>query len=133
MEVIPDARKKSLAAFICSNIEPGSKLITDDWRGYKGINLKGYDHQIEIMKVKSGDEEILANVHRVASLLKRWLIGTHQNYIGIENLQYYLDEYTFRYNRRSSKSRGLLFYRLIEQAVIHQPVNYSEIIYSSDN
>jgi transposase-like protein len=133
IEVIPDAKKKSLAKFICNNIDTGSKLITDDWRGYKGINLKGYGHQIEIMKMKSGDEEILANVHRVASLLKRWLIGTHQNYIGIENLQYYLDEYTFRYNRRKSKSRGLLFYRLIEQAVIHKPVNYLNLIYSSDN
>jgi transposase-like protein len=133
MEVIPDVKKKSLLAFILRNVELGSKLITDDWRGYKGINLKGYGHKIEIMKVKSGDEEILANIHRVASLLKRWLIGTHQNYIGKENLQYYLDEYTFRYNRRTSKSRGLLFYRLIEQAVVHGPVNYNDIIYSSDN
>lgn len=133
MEVIPDVKKKSLLAFILGNIEPGSKLITDDWRGYKGINLKGFGHRIEIMKVKSGDEEILANIHRLASLLKRWLIGTHQNYIGNENLQYYLDEYTFRYNRRTSKSRGLLFYRLIELAVVHVPVHYNDIRYSSDN
>ena len=83
-------------------------------------------------KVKSEDEELLPHVHRVASLLKRWLIGTHQNYIGVENLKYYLDEYTFRYNRRTSKSRGLLFYRLIEQAVVHAPVIYDDIIYSSD-
>jgi len=133
MEVIPDTTKKSLFAFIRGNIETGSKLVTDDWRGYKGINLKGYDHKIEIMKVKSEDEELLPHVHRVASLLKRWLIGTHQNYIGVENLKYYLDEYTFRYNRRTSKSRGLLFYRLIEQAVVHAPVRYDDIIYSSDN
>jgi len=133
MAVVPDAKKKSLSTFICNNIEQGSKLITDDWKGYKGINLKGFEHQIEMMKVKSGDEEILTHVHRVASLLKRWLIGTHQNYVGIENLQYYLDEYTFRYNRRTSNSRGLLFYRLIEQAVIHNPINYSQIIYSTDN
>jgi transposase-like protein len=133
LDVMPDARKKTLFAFIEENIEPGSTITTDDWRGYKGINLKGYDHKIEIMKVKSGDEELLANVHRVASLLKRWLIGTHQNYIGGENLKYYLDEYTFRYNRRKSKSRGLLFYRLIEQAVVHSPVQYKDIIYSSEN
>jgi transposase-like protein len=131
LDVVPDARKKTLFAFIKDNVESGSTITTDDWRGYKGINLKGYDHKIEIMKVKSGDDELLANVHRVASLLKRWLIGTHQNYIGGENLQYYLDEYTFRYNRRKSKSRGLLFYRLIQQAVVHSPVPYKKIIYSS--
>ena len=133
LDVVPDARKKTLTSFIEENIEPGSTITTDDWRGYKGINLKGYGHKIEIMKVKSGDEELLANVHRVASLLKRWLIGTHQNYIGGEHLQHYLDEYTFRYNRRRSKSRGLLFYRLIEQAVVHSPVSYKKIIYSSVN
>ncbi len=131
LSVVPDARKRTLSAFIEENIEHGSTLTTDDWRGYKGINLKGYEHTIEIMKVKSGDDELLANVHRVASLLKRWLIGTHQNYIGGENLKYYLDEYTFRYNRRKSKSRGLLFCRLIEQAVVHSPVPYKKIIYSS--
>jgi len=72
-------------------------------------------------------EEILPNVHRIASLLKRWLLGTHQNYIGEGYLSYYLDEYTFRYNRRKSNSRGLLFQRLIEQGVLHEPVEYKSI------
>ena len=73
------------------------------------------------------DQEILPNVHRIASLLKRWLLGTHQNYIGEQYLSYYLDEYTFRHNRRKSKSRGLLFHRLIEQGVLHEPTEYKLI------
>jgi len=64
----------------------------------------------------------------VASLLKRWLLGTHQSYLNKNKLEYYLDEYTFRYNRRTSNSRGLLFYRLIEQAVVHNPVTFKEIV-----
>jgi len=72
-------------------------------------------------------EGILPNVHRIASLLKRWLLETHQNYIGEAYLSYYLDEYTFRYNRRKSNSRGLLFQRLIEQGVLHKPVDYKSI------
>jgi len=72
--------------------------------------------------------KILPNVHRIASLLKRWVLGTHQNYVSKDKLGCYLDEFTFRYNRRTSKSRGLLFHRLIEHAVIHAPVSYNEII-----
>ena len=72
-------------------------------------------------------QEVLPNVHRVASLLKRWLLGNHQNFIGEQYLSYYLDEYTFRYNRRKSNSRGLLFKRLLEQAVQHEPIDYKSI------
>ncbi|VAX17270.1 hypothetical protein MNBD_IGNAVI01-581, partial [hydrothermal vent metagenome] len=74
------------------------------------------------------EEEVLPNVHRIASLLKRWLIGTHQSYLNKNKLGYYLDEYVFRYNRRTSTSSGLLFLRLIEQAVITMPISYKEII-----
>lgn len=129
--VVSDVTHKSLFSFISENVEIGSTVITDDWKGYRRINSKGYDHVIENSTAKLDDEEVLPHVHRVASLLKRWLIGTHQNYVGQENLKFYLDEYTFRYNRRTSKSRGLLFFRLLEQAVFHSPVQYNEIIYSS--
>ncbi len=78
--------------------------------------------------VKEEDEKVLPNVHRIASLLKRWLLGTHQSYLNKNKLGYYLDEYVFRYNRRTSKSRGLLFMRLLEQAVITEPVTYDKII-----
>jgi hypothetical protein len=70
----------------------------------------------------------MPGVHRVASLLKRWLLGTHQGAVQPSQLAYYLDEFTFRFNRRTSRSRGLLFYRLLEQAVTTQPVTYQRII-----
>ena len=127
MSLIPDASKKSLRKFINENIEIGSNLITDGWKGYTGISKSGYTHEIEDKTKLLDGEEILPNVHRIASLLKRWLLGTHQNYIGEEYLSYYLDEYTFRYNRRKSNSRGLLFQRLVEQAVSHEPVEYKLI------
>ena len=127
MSLISDASKKSLMKFINENIEAGSHLITDGWKGYNGISKKGYYHEIDDKTKMLDGEEILPNVHRIASLLKRWLLGTHQNYIGEEYLSYYLDEYTFRYNRRKSNSRGLLFQRLIEQGVLHEPVEYKSI------
>ena len=91
------------------------------------IRKMGYTHKIQRAVVKE-KEEILPNVHRIASLLKRWLLGTHQSYLNKNKLGYYLDEYVFRYNRRTSNSRGLLFMRLLEQAVITEPVTYNEII-----
>ncbi len=124
MSIIPDASRNSLAKFITENIEKGSTLITDSWKGYAGISKKGYLQIIEDKTKMLEGEEILPNVHRIASLLKRWLLGTHQNYIGEQYLSYYLDEYTFRYNRRKSKSRGLLFQRLMEQGVMHKPIEY---------
>jgi transposase-like protein len=127
MSLIPDASKKSLGKFITNNVEVGSTIITDGWKGYSGISNKGYTQKIEEKIKILGENEMLPNVHRSASLLKRWLLGTHQNFVGEKHLPYYLDEYTFRYNRRKSKSRGLLFQRLIEQAVIHVPVEYKLI------
>lgn len=127
MSLISDASKKSLRKFINENIEIGSTLITDGWKGYAGISKSGYQHEIEDKTKLLDGEEILPNVHRIASLLKRWLLGTHQNYIGEQYLSYYLDEYTFRYNRRKSNSRGLLFQRLVEQGVLHEPVEYKVI------
>ena len=125
---IPDASSESLNEFIKNNIEKSSKVITDGWIGYNDLSQIGYAHEIQKSLVKDGDEEILPNVHRIASLLKRWLLGTHQSYLNKNKLEYYLDEYVFRYNRRTSTSRGLLFLRLIEQAVITDPVSYKEII-----
>jgi transposase-like protein len=127
MSLVSNASKKSLGKFITDNIEPESTLITDGWKGYTGISKKGYDHIVEGNTKLLDGEEILPNVHRIASLLKRWLLGTHQNYIGKQYLSYYLDEYAFRYNRRKSNSRGLLFQRLVEQGVLHVPVEYKSI------
>jgi len=125
---ISDASSNSLNTFIEDNIEPSSTIITDGWPSYNELNKKGYKHKVQKATVKDEDEEVLPNVHRIASLLKRWLLGTHQSYLNKNKLEYYLDEYVFRYNRRTSTSRGLLFLRLVEQAVITAPVSYEKII-----
>jgi transposase-like protein len=128
LAIIRNASAKSLRKFIESNVELGSNITTDGWRGYNRLTQWGYSHTIE-EKTKSLDgEEILPNVHRIAALLKRWLLGTHQAYVSNEHLAYYLDEFTFRHNRRRSNSRGLLFQTLINQAVTTGPIPYSEIV-----
>jgi transposase-like protein len=119
---IPDASSRSLHGFVKANIEPGAVLITDAWRGYASIEQAGYVHKPVSVRASTEDAaELLPRVHRVASLLKRWLLGTHQGAVRPAHLDYYLDEFTFRYNRRASRSRGLLFYRLIQQAVRTAP------------
>jgi len=128
MEKIPDASGKSLKSFIERNIENTSTIITDGWPSYSVLEKMDYKHQVQKSVVIDEYEEILPNVHRIASLLKRWLLGTHQSYLNKNKLGYYLDEYVFRYNRRTSNSRGLLFMRLLEQAIITEPVSYDKII-----
>ena len=125
---IESASSENLNKFILNNIEPSSTIITDDWSSYRKLEGLGYFHKIQPAKINEDGESVLPNVHRVASLLKRWLLGTHQSYLNQSKLDYYLDEYVFRYNRRTSKSRGLLFLRLLEQAVYAEPISYSEII-----
>jgi len=125
---IPDASSNSLNTFIEDNIELSSTIITDGWPSYNELSKKGYTHKVQKATVKDENEEVLPNVHRIASLLKRWLLGTHQSYLNKNKLEYYLDEYVFRYNRRTSTSRGLLFLRLIEQALVTAPVSYEKII-----
>ncbi len=124
---IPSASSESLDNFLQNNVEPSSTIITDGWSGYSGLGELGYTHRIQQINTIE-EEEILPNVHRIASLLKRWLLGTHQSYLNKNKMEYYLDEYVFRYNRRTSKSRGLLFLRLLQQAVIIKPVSYKEIV-----
>jgi len=128
MAKIPDASSDSLNRFIENNIEQSSTIVTDGWASYNNLVNMGYVHKIQKAVVKEDDEEVLPNVHRIASLLKRWLLGTHQSYLNKNKLEYYLYEYVFRYNRRTSTSRGLLFLRLLEQVVITEPVSYKEII-----
>lgn len=126
---IPDASSASLHPFVANVIEPGSVVHTDGWEGYTGLEARGYPHQVTILKhKKNAASDLLPRVHRVASLLKRWLMGVHQGAISPEHLDYYLDEYTFRFNRRTSRHRGLLFYRLLQQAAAVEPVPYRSII-----
>jgi len=128
MKRVLDASAESLQAFIHESIEPGSVVYTDGWTGYAGIKSNGYHHKVTVLaRKKKSPSDLLPRVHRIASLLKRWLMGTHQGAISHEHLDYYLDEYVFRFNRRTSQYRGKLFYRLIQQAVQISPVTFSGI------
>jgi transposase-like protein len=133
MRVIPDASAGSLHPFITSSVEPGSTLHADGWQGYTGIDKKGYSHEISLIRGRPRDaSKLLPRVHRVAALLKRWLPGTHQGAVEPQHLAYYLDEFTFRFNRRTSKSRGKLFYRLTQQAVATGPTTYAAMVAPSE-
>jgi transposase-like protein len=128
MRVIEDASADSLLGFVKDCIERGSTINTDGWRAYAGLQSSGYDHEVTPIRGRPKDaSKLLPRVHRVASLLKRWLLGTHQGAISHRHLPYYLDEFTFRFNRRKSKSRGKLFYRLVEQALATAPEPYRVI------
>jgi transposase-like protein len=118
---VQDAAGESLESAVWEMIEPGSAVRTDAWRGYNQLTELGYHHKI-VRKNPDLGENLLPLANRVASLLKRWLLGTHQGAVQHSHLEYYLDEFTFRFNRRTSKSRGLLFYRLLSQAVDLGPV-----------
>ena len=124
---IPDASAASLEPAVRQSVEPGTRVQTDDWSGYNGLKSLGYDHQVIQPAAELGDN-LLPRVNLVASLLKRWLLGTHQGAVRPSHLDYYLDEFTFRFNRRASGSRGLLFYRLLEQAVALAPVTGKDLI-----
>lgn len=123
---ISDMSKESLHGFIQQALEPGSTVITDGWNAYRGMD--GYNHNRQVQRHQPEGEHLLPRVHRVVSLLKRWLLGTHQGAIGHAHLDYYLDEFTFRFNRRASASRGKLFYRLVQQAVQVAPAPYDTIV-----
>ena len=129
MSVIPDVSATSLHDFILNNVDIGSEVRSDGWTGYKGIEPLGYKHIVtNISASEDPAHVIMPRVHRVASLLDRWWLGIHQGAIRPSHLDYYLDEYTFRYNRRTSRARGLLFYRLMEQVVDCAPVPRQMII-----
>ena len=128
-----DASSRSLHAFVKEAIEPGASLITDGWEGYEGVRGLGYKHKVRVISGSGRTAaSLLPRVHRVASLLKRWLLGTHQGAVSREHLDYYLDEFTFRFNRRTSRHRGKLFYRLVAQAVALQATPYSKLVTPSD-
>ena len=110
-------------------VASGRPMRTDGWLGYVPLEGLGYAHEITCLKGrKESASELMPRVHRIASLLKRWILGTHQGAVSHEHLEYYLDEFTFRFNRRRSSNRGKLFYRLVQQAVPIDPVPYKSMI-----
>ena len=129
MQRIPDMSGESLIPFVCKNVEPNSTVITDCWKGYNLLKEHNFTHKkINLSESEDPAHVHLPGVHRIASLLKRLLLGTHQGAVSPKHLDYYLDEYTFRFNRRTSRVRGLLFYRLLEQAVSISPMQYRQIV-----
>jgi transposase-like protein len=134
MHRIPDVSGNSLVPFVVEVVEKGSEILTDGWGGYNELSKHGYHHE-KVVLSDTGDPAHVSmpGVHRVSALLKRWLLSTHQGSVSGKHLDYYLDEYTFRFNRRTSVSRGLLFYRLIEQAVRTAPSSYRGIVTRQHN
>jgi len=118
---VKDASGDSILPFVQANIKKHSKIRTDGWSGYNALAENGYSHAV-------AESHELKICHLVASLLKRWLLGSYQGAVRFQHLDYYLDEFTFRFNRRTSASRGKLFYRLVQQAVATEPVISSDIV-----
>jgi transposase-like protein len=129
MRHVPDASAESLRPFVREVIAPGSIVCTDGWRGYSGLS-NGYEHrQTHLSSSDDPAHVVMPGVHQIASLLKRWLLGTHQGAYTMEHPQSYLEEFPFRFNRRTSRSRGHLFRRLLEQAVATKPVTEAAILH----
>jgi transposase-like protein len=126
---VRDVSSASLTPFVCEAVQPGSTVQTDGWQGYNDLGKHGYDRKVTVISA-GGDPAhvVMPGVHRVASLLKRWLLGTHHGAVSNQHLDYYLDEYTFRFNRRHSGARGLLFYRLLQQAAVSDPAPYRRLV-----
>jgi transposase-like protein len=127
MAVLADASTESLRAFLTDHVEEGSSVVTDGWQPYRRATAGLYTHE-RLVVPGSQASRLLPGVHRVASLAKRWLLGTHQGSVDEAHLASYLNEFVFRFNRRPSHSRGLLFYRVLELAVAHEPVRYRDLI-----
>jgi len=126
---IPAASTSPLVAFVKHAVKPGSVVITDGWEAYAGLKQEGFKHRPRVISGSSKTASaLLPRVRRVASLFKRWLLGTHQGALSREQLDSYLDEFTYRFNRRTSRYRWKLFYRLVAQAVAVEPVHYSRLL-----
>lgn len=124
---IPDFSAQSLVPFVEENVESGSTLRTDGWSGYEPLKKKGYRHIARVVGNPKRASKLFPSVHRVISLLKRWLLGTHQGRVEVKHLQRYLDEFVFRFNRRRSRHVGKIFFRLAQQGVTTEPVSYRQL------
>ena len=115
--------------FVQANVAPAAQVRTDGSAAYRSLTSLGYDHQRTVMLGSDTPAHVsMAGVHRVASLVKRWMLGTHHGSVQPGHLDAYLDEFVFRFNRRTSGSRGMLFYRLLQQAVVTDPVTYNDVV-----
>ena len=129
LQAVADASAASLEGFLAGNVAPPAAVSTDGWQGYAGLGRAGYDHQPINLTAGWGDAVLrLPAIHLVFGLAKRWLLGTHHGAVSTKHLQAYLDEYVFRFNRRTAKSISHRFARLIEHAVATPPASYASIV-----
>lgn len=129
LQRVPDASGESLVGFVKAAVAQGTVVITDGWTAYPGLTEAGYRHRPRVVRTSGQTAStLLPRVHRVAALLKRWLLGIHQGRVSREHLENYLNEFTFRFNRRLSRHRGKLFYRLVQQAVAIDPIPYRSLV-----
>lgn len=134
MRRVPDVSGESLVPFVCDWVQAGSEILTDGWRGYNALGDHGYTRTKTVLSDTADPAHVaMPGVHRIAALLKRWLLGTHQGGVSAKHLDYYLDEYTFRFNRRTSRARGLLFHQLMEQAATTGPTRYCDLVGGNHN
>jgi hypothetical protein len=128
MRRLADVAKATLTDFVLDHIACASEVRTDGWQGYFDVGRHPFTHVVTNLSASGNPAHVvMPHVHRVASLVQRWLLGTHQGAISHNQLDYYLDEFTFRFNRRRSRHRGLLFYRLLEGAVAADPHPYKAL------
>ncbi len=133
MKHVPDASGANLVPFVCDAVARGSTVHTDGWGGYHDLPKHGFARQKTVLASSDNPAHVsIPGVHRVASLLKRWILGTHQGSVTPDHLQSYLEEFTFRFNRRTSRSRGLVFRGLLEQAVVTAPVTEADVTHGYD-
>lgn len=132
MQAVPDASAANLGGFLDRNLARPTAIITDGWKGYAGLESKGFAHEAINLSRSWGDATLrLPAIHLVFGLAKRWLMGTHHGAVGRKHLQAYLDEYVFRFNRRTAKSIAHRFARLVEHAVLTPPTTYRNIVHQS--
>jgi transposase-like protein len=132
LQAVPDASASSLVGFLGQNVSNPTQVATDGWSGYRGLEAKGYAHEPIPLARSWGDAALrLPAIHLVFGLAKRWLLGTHHGAVSAKHLQAYLDEYVFRFNRRTAKSIAHRFARLIEQAVLTPPTTYRAVSHGS--
>lgn len=126
---IDNASAEQVVPFVQANVEPGTRLRTNGSAAYRELMDLGYDHQRIVMLGSEAPAHVsMAGVHRATALIKRWILGTHHGAVQPAHLDAYLDEFVFRFNRGTSASRGRLFYRLLQQAVVTDPVTYDDIV-----
>ena len=128
LQRVRDDSAVSVIPFVQDVVDSGATVRTDGSAAYLGLKALGYRHERKVMLGAAEAAHVsMPGVHRVASLVKRWILGTHQGSVQPDQLDFYLDEFTFRFNRRASRSRGMLFYRLMAQAVHTPPLTYNDV------